>query len=157
MSSNAPFAGCELTRGSQGGYAGGFVGNPPTTWPGTRSKRTCLSTYEAEGTHAAGGARGLEYKHNWLNGVGIALPGPHDFFVDNAALALDAGAPIRKWPPRPKQFAIEDRYMQQVVGDRIATVVQVPGTEPAADAMAKPLPKGLLGRHFEALQGPPRG
>ena len=157
ISSDASFAGCELSRKSQGGFIGGFDNQPPTTWSSTLSKRVCQSTFQAESYHAAEAARELKYKDTWHTEVGIKVNRPHKFYVDNAALALEAAAPIRKWSPRSKHFDIDDKMLTQVVEDRIARVIQIPGYDLAADAMTKPLPNDLLDRFDEKLQGPPRG
>ena len=99
----------------------------------------------------------MKYKDTWHAEVGIKVNRPHKFYVDNAALALEAAAPIRKWSPRSKHFDIDDKMLTQVVEDRIARVIQIPGYDLAADAMTKPLPNDLLDRFDEKLQGPPRG
>jgi hypothetical protein len=162
MASDASFADCDITKGSQGGWLGGLTNRAPTTYSSTRSDRVCLNTYEAEITHASLAMREIEYLHNWTSEIyGLIRQDrldhsePHDFMVDNASLALSATALIRKWSPRSKQFTVESRYILQGVEDRIVRARQVPGNKFAADAMTKPLPEAGLEQYFPEMQGAP--
>ena len=138
----------------QGGFVAGFEDQPPTAWGSTKTKKKCLSSFEAESEHAAEGARHLMYKHQLWNEIGFNIKFPYKFYVDNRAVFLHNGGTVRHWSPRSKHHSIESRFLADLNEQRIVDVTHKHGNDFPVDAMTKPLPRELFSRYYARLHGP---
>ena len=163
MQSDASYGDDQADNCSQGGYIGMWAGiGTPTTYSSTKSHRVLISTYQAESYHCARACREAEYKRNLYTFLGVMATNPITLEIDNMATVLAAGAPIRKFSPNSKQFAIEEKYVVQCVEENTVIVMHKSGKLPTnprvgegfmADAMTKPLPGATFNHYRQELQG----
>ncbi|PHR00524.1 MAG: hypothetical protein COB29_15690 [Sulfitobacter sp.] len=115
MQTDASLADDVADRKSQGGYVGNWEDMAASTFSSTKSPRVCTSTYQAESAHATNACKEIEYKRNLFRFLRVLRETPTILEVDNYATFLSAGAPIRKFSPRSKQFSIEESTYNSVL------------------------------------------
>ena len=171
--SDASFADDVADRKTQGGSICGWTKQAPTVWSSSKSDRICLSTYHAESVFASKCCREMEYNANVHIFLGIRnnTSPPMVLKCDNQATTFAAGAPIRKFSQRSKQFDIEEKYVQQCVEEGLISVIHVPGSINSTDssnngyvmkgfcvdAMTKPLTGSLIKNYYGQLHGSVKG
>ncbi|PHR10098.1 MAG: hypothetical protein COB29_01155 [Sulfitobacter sp.] len=165
-SSDASLADDKTDRKSQGGWTCGFENQAVTGWASGKSARIAHSTLQSESYWASQCGRQIEYKCNVHMFLGVLKLGhkPIELRCDNQATVLAAGAPIRKFSPRSKQFDIEEKYIIQLVEEGKVSVIHVPGSittdDPrpgdgfCADMMTKPLVSKMIDCYYAELHGP---
>ena len=98
-----------------------------------------------------------EYDRQLLAFLGVPITAPTDLFVDNAAVVLNVGAPIRKYTPRSKSFDMDVKYVVEGQEHAVIKLRDTPGGQNVSDMMTKPATPIMIDRYEAELQGPIRG